>query len=81
MAVSFVTKWGVYTDYAQSHAVIAQYYRDPVRYAAYLDKSTWLADINNERILLGEEYDATYGDNLASLDGLTAVMFNKGVSN
>ncbi|TIB86876.1 alpha/beta-hydrolase [Wallemia mellicola] len=77
LAVSLVTKWGVYTDSAQSHAVVAQYYRDPVRYATYLDKSTWLADLNNERILLGEEYDATYGDNLASLDGLTAVMFNK----
>lgn len=79
LAVSLITKWGVYTDYAQSHAVVAQYYRDPVRYATYLDKSTWLAGLNNERILLGaEEYNASYGDNIASLDSLTAVMFDGG---
>ena len=79
-SAQLVTKWGVYSDYAQHHAVVAQYYRDPARYATYLDKSTWLASLNNERILLGnDEYDATYGDRLASIHGFTAVMFDEGV--
>ena len=69
---------GVYSDYAQLKAVVAQYFRDPQRYLTYLQKSNWLADINNEKILLdNKSYNQNYGVNLSSLNSLTAVMFTK----
>ncbi|TIB12759.1 hypothetical protein E3P89_01511 [Wallemia ichthyophaga] len=78
-AVALVTRWGVYTAYAQSHAVVAQYYRDPTRYAEYLRKSTWLAGLNSERALIQEghaSYSPKQGDRLAALESFTAVMFS-----
>ncbi|CDU23618.1 related to palmitoyl-protein thioesterase 1 [Sporisorium scitamineum] len=67
---------GVYTDYAQSHLVTAQYYRnpkDPRAFAAYLEKNDFIKDINNE----GEQTNATYARNLASLENFVMLMFGK----
>lgn len=67
---------GIYTDYAQSHLVSAQYYRnpkDPRAFAAYLQKNDFLKDINNE----GEKTNATYAKNLASLENFVMLMFDK----
>ncbi|CBQ69504.1 related to palmitoyl-protein thioesterase 1 [Sporisorium reilianum SRZ2] len=67
---------GVYTDYAQSHLVTAQYYRnpkDPKAFAAYLEKNDFIKDINNE----GDELNATYAHNLASLENFVMLMFDK----
>lgn len=67
---------GIYTDYAQSHLVSAQYYRnpkDPKAFAAYLDKNDFIKDINNE----GTTTNATYAKNLASLENFVMLMFDK----
>ncbi|TKY88294.1 hypothetical protein EX895_002646 [Sporisorium graminicola] len=70
---------GVYTDYAQSHLVTAQYYRnpkDPRAFASYLEKNDFIKDINNE----GDEINATYAHNLASLENFVMLMFDKDVT-
>ncbi|SPO29043.1 related to palmitoyl-protein thioesterase 1 [Ustilago trichophora] len=67
---------GIYTDYAQSHLVSAQYYRnpkDPKAFAAYLQKNDFIKDINNE----GAKVNATYAKNLASLENFVMLMFDK----
>ncbi|KAJ9475653.1 Palmitoyl-protein hydrolase 1 [Pseudozyma hubeiensis] len=67
---------GIYTDYAQSHLVTAQYYRnpkDPMAFASYLEKNDFIKDINNE----GQEINTTYADNLASLENFVMLMFDK----
>ena len=67
---------GIYTDYAQSHLVSAQYYRnpkDPKAFAAYLNKNDFIKDINNE----GETTNVTYAKNLASLENFVMLMFDK----
>ncbi|KAJ1021181.1 hypothetical protein NDA16_003967 [Ustilago loliicola] len=67
---------GIYTDYAQSHLVSAQYYRnpkDPKAFASYLEKNDFIKDINNE----GETTNATYAKNLASLENFVMLMFDK----
>lgn len=67
---------GIYTDYAQSHLVSAQYYRnpkDPKAFASYLEKNDFIKDINNE----GENTNATYAKNLASLENFVMLMFDK----
>lgn len=67
---------GIYTDYAQSHLVSAQYYRnpkDPRAFASYLEKNDFIKDINNE----GRDINATYAANLASLENFVMLMFDK----
>ncbi|KAN0065303.1 hypothetical protein ACQY0O_001138 [Thecaphora frezii] len=67
---------GIYTDYAQSHLVSAQYYRnpkDPNAFARYLAKNDFIRDINNE----GPTRNQTYADNLLQLDNFVMVMFDK----
>lgn len=67
---------GIYTDYAQSHLVSAQYYRnpkDPKAFAAYLEKNEFIKDINNE----GGKVNTTYAKNLASLENFVMLMFDK----
>lgn len=65
---------GVYTEYAQLHSVVAQYYRDThslERFDQYLTKNHFLTDINNE----GEERNATYKANLERLNKFVMVRF------
>ena len=67
---------GIYTDYAQSHLVSAQYYRnpkDPRAFASYLEKNDFIKDINNE----GNQINTTYAKNLASLENFVMLMFDK----
>jgi palmitoyl-protein thioesterase len=66
---------GVWSKYVQSRLVPAQYFRDPEpeEYAKYLESSAWLADVNNER----KVKNATYAENLASLDNLVMVLFEE----
>ena len=70
---------GIYTDYAQSHLVSAQYYRNPKdarAFASYLQKNDFIKDINNE----GQEVNTTYAKNLASLENFVMLMFDKDVT-
>lgn len=63
----------VWSDYAQSHVVSAQYFRDPNDLDSYLDHSTFLADINNER----QGKNPTYRKNMASLEKMIMAMFSE----
>ncbi|PWN49229.1 alpha/beta-hydrolase [Violaceomyces palustris] len=69
---------GVYTDYAQSHLISAQYFRnprDPNGFAKYLEKNDFIKDINNE-----VEINKTYAENLLSLDNFVMIMFDKDIT-
>jgi palmitoyl-protein thioesterase len=70
---------GMYTAYAQTHLVQAQYFRDP-RTAhdlqSYLTSNVFLTDINAEVPDAGGDM-AMYKKNLESLDALVLVMFSE----
>lgn len=66
---------GIQTDYAQSHIVTAQYYRDPTsfeHYQRYLEVNKFISDINNE-----VQQNDKYKSNLQSLDNLVLLMFDR----
>lgn len=63
----------VWSDYAQSHVVSAQYFRDPNDLENYLDHSSFLADVNNER----EEKNPFYKKNMASLEKMVMFLFSE----
>ncbi|KAF7714499.1 Uncharacterized protein PECH_000369 [Penicillium ucsense] len=63
---------GRWTDFAQGRVVPAQYFRDPSELDAYLEKSNFLADINNERELKNVQYKK----NLRSLNVFAMYMFD-----
>lgn len=68
---------GIYSDYAQSNLVTAQYFRDPTQvenYQKYLQVNQFLPDINNEI-----ERNKDYKKQLESLDSLVLLMFDKDV--
>ena len=62
---------GRWSDLVQGGFVPAQYYRDPEDLEAYIEHSNFLADVNNER----EGKNATYRENLASLNRFAMLMF------
>lgn len=64
---------GRWTDFAQSHVVPAQYFRDPTELDVYLEKSNFLADINNER----ELKNVKYKKNLQALNMFAMFMFDE----
>lgn len=47
-AAQLAASWGVYTPYAQTHVIQAQYFRDPKRMPEYLHASAFLAQLNGE---------------------------------
>lgn len=61
----------VWSNASQTSVVVAQYFRDPARLDQYLDKSGFLADINNER----EHKNSAYS--LSSLDKFVMIMFSE----
>nr|XP_053628450.1 palmitoyl-protein thioesterase 1-like isoform X3 [Cherax quadricarinatus] len=61
---------GAYIDWIQTSLVQAQFWHDPLHDDEYRNKSIFLADINNERVL--NEY---YRDNLKKLDNFVMVKF------
>ncbi|EGD77142.1 palmitoyl-protein thioesterase 3 [Salpingoeca rosetta] len=52
-----------YSDMVQNSLSLAQYWRDPFNIKAYMEKSTFLADLNNERL----HKNATYKEHITSL--------------
>ncbi|PWN25629.1 alpha/beta-hydrolase, partial [Jaminaea rosea] len=69
---------GIYTDYAQSHVVSAQYYRNPRDADAlqrYLETNHFLADINNE-----VEQNDEYKERLSTLDSFVMLQFSDDVT-
>lgn len=64
----------IWTNYAQTNVVTAQYYRDPEQIEEYLELSGFLADINNERL---DSQNSTYADRLSALERLVLVLFSR----
>jgi len=67
----------VYSHWAQTNIIQAQYYRDPDRMDSYLANNRFLADINNE---VPDAHNATYAKNLPTLNKLVLVLFAKDVT-
>lgn len=65
-------KGNTWTDWVQAHLVPAQYFRDPEDLDTYLDKSNFLADINNER----EAKNLLYMANIQQLDKFVMYVFD-----
>lgn len=65
--------YGVYTDLVQSILVQAQYWHDPLHFDTYVEKSRFIAEINNEK----PEKNATYAENLAKLENFVMIMHNQ----
>lgn len=61
---------GAYLSWIQKSFVQAQYWHDPITELEYIEKSIFLADINNERRMNYE-----YRENLMNLRNLILVMF------
>ncbi|EGN99970.1 hypothetical protein SERLA73DRAFT_180317 [Serpula lacrymans var. lacrymans S7.3] len=68
---------GVYGEWAQQNLIQAQYYRDPDQLPLYLTANHFLTDINNEYAPPTDERNATYAENLASLQHLVLVLFKE----
>ena len=63
---------GAFNSFVQNRIIPAQYYKgDPEVRDQYLEKSIFLADINNEKIIK----NATYRKNLVSLKSLVLIQF------
>jgi len=65
--------YGAYTHWIQKLLVQAQYWHDPLAEAEYVEKSLFLADINNQ----GAEKNPEYAKNLGKLENLVLVKFLK----
>lgn len=65
--------YGVYTDFVQGFLVQAQYWHDPLHTETYLEKSRFIAEINNEK----PEKNATYAENLARLENFVMIKHNQ----
>ncbi|XP_076055854.1 palmitoyl-protein thioesterase 1 isoform X6 [Oratosquilla oratoria] len=61
---------GAYIDWIQDYLVQAEYWHDPLNEELYKEKSVFLADINNERVI-----NQTYIDNLNALNNFVMVKF------
>jgi len=62
---------GAYVDFVQSSLVQAQYWHDPIHPDQYVEKSQFIAEINNER----EFKNVTYAENLVKLENFVMVKF------
>lgn len=62
----------VYFNIIQQHIGPADYFRDTHHYNRYLRKSSYLADLNNEK----DTKDASIKERFSALDGAMFVMFN-----
>ncbi len=54
--VNSATDWLVYTDFIQNNVGPAGYFKNPSDYQNYLQKSSFLADLNNERSAKNQNY-------------------------
>lgn len=64
--VDSLVSQAAYTDYVQNTISFASFWKDPFHLEKYLERSTFLADINNERAVRND----TYRMHLASLERL-----------
>jgi hypothetical protein len=69
---------GIYTTYAQTHLVQAQYYRDAERLDQFMEMNEFLRDLNAEKKGTGEKltWEEKGGKGVSGLDNLVAIMFD-----
>jgi len=65
--------YGAYVEFVQDILVQAQYWHDPLHFDTYIEKSKFLAEINNEK----PTKNASYAVNLASLENFVMVKHNQ----
>jgi len=65
--------YGAYVDFVQEILVQAQYWHDPLHFDTYVEKSKFIAEINNEKA----EKNETYAVNLATLENFVLVKHNQ----
>lgn len=70
----FAARRGVYSSYAQSNLVQAQYFRDPTQLPRYYASNVFLTAINGE---IADTRNATFKNNLKSLEALVLVLFDQ----
>merc|ERR1712236_50157 len=61
--------YGAYVDFVQDFLVQAQYWHDPLHFDTYVEKSKFIAEINNEK----DVKNASYAINLSSLENFVMV--------
>jgi len=61
--------YGAYVDFVQEILVQAQYWHDPLHFDTYVEKSKFIAEINNEKAVKNESYAV----NLATLENFVLV--------
>jgi len=65
--------YGAYVDFVQDFLVQAQYWHDPLHFDTYIEKSKFLAEINNEK----PDKNSSYAENLAALENFVMVKHTK----
>jgi len=65
--------YGAYVDFVQNILVQAQYWHDPLHFDTYVEKSQFIAEINNEKAVKNE----SYAINLSSLENFVMVKHNQ----
>lgn len=71
--VNFFVDLGVYSSVAQSNVGPAGYFKDQYTYKLYLEKSNFLANLNNEKSAKNSTYKANFG----ALEGVQLIKFTK----
>jgi len=69
--MKFLISTNVYSSFVQNNVVQAQYFKSVENYEEYLEKSNFLADINNER----EIKNSLYKNNMISLNKFVMIKF------
>ena len=73
VVVRDLLNYGAYVDFVQNILVQAQYWHDPLHFETYVEKSLFIAEINNEKAVKNESYAV----NLASLENFVMVKHNQ----
>ncbi|KRY42733.1 Palmitoyl-protein thioesterase 1, partial [Trichinella spiralis] len=64
--------YGAYVQFVQKNVIQAQYWHNPLDENTYRDKSIFLAEINNEKVL-----NQTYIENLQKLQNMVLIKFTR----
>jgi len=65
--------YGAYVEFVQDFLVQAQYWHDPLHFDTYVEKSLFIAEVNNEKA----EKNASYAINLSQLENFVLVKHNQ----
>jgi len=71
--VRSIIRRNVYGEWAQTHVIPAQYFKDPEDLPTYVEQSAYLADINNER----EFKNVSYAEGIRSLNFFVLIKFTE----